>query len=202
MEKPIFFSTSMVRAILDNQKSQTRRIIKLKKEIQNPQFGFTTFTPKGSVSVRGIHKNGEYGESFIKMPYQKGDRLWVRETFWLNGSGMPRFKADFANPKEYGWKWKPSIFLKKEHARIWLEVTDIWVERLQDITEEDARSEGVYKFKDCEGYSKYALKKGKVHLFSVATARESYQTLWESINGKGSWALNPWIWVIEFKRIK
>jgi len=104
-------------------------------------------------------------------------------------------------------KWRPSIFMPKEACRIKLEITDIRVERVQDISEEDAKAEGVY-FYGWDDYHQTDYKnysyndKGMCDDWGVQTAKESYQTLWESINGRGSWEKNPWVWVIEFIRIK
>ena len=90
-ERPILFSTPMVQAILTGTKTQTRRLVKFgNKTIQNPEFGFTSFSPDGSISVRGYHMpSGEYGESFIKMPWQVGDLLWVREGFYRDQNEHP-----------------------------------------------------------------------------------------------------------------
>ena len=106
-----------------------------------------------------------------------------------------------------GYFKRPSIFMPKEACRIRLEITNIRVERLQDISEEDAKAEGVY-FYGWDDYHQTDYKnysyndKGMCDDWGVQTAKESYQTLWESINGRGSWEKNPWVWVIEFIRIR
>src|SRR3990167_812503 len=125
-QTPILFSTQMVQAIMELRKTQTRRIIKFKKKITNPVIGWTAFTNEGEFSVRGIHENGDYGESFFKMPYTKGVILWVRETFVKNTGELPTdlgfvYKAELGESeleysKELGVKWKPSIFMPKEAA--------------------------------------------------------------------------------------
>ena len=97
------------------------------------------------------------------------------------------------------WKWKPSIFMPKEACRLFLEVTDIRVERLQDISEEDAISEGIERLKP-DGdlsYKSYAVDYDAC-VFPIV----SYQTLWQKINGKESWDENPFVWVIEFKKLE
>ena len=149
--KPILFNTEMVRAILDGRKSCTRRIIKgfIPKDAQ---FGYTAFTPHGSISCRGVFENEGYGEKFFKLPYQIGDILYVRET-WHKGLERYIYRADYSDTekfyqggKEINMKWHPSIHMPKEAARIFLRVTNVRVERLQDITVEDALAEGMDKY--------------------------------------------------------
>jgi hypothetical protein len=168
--------------------------------------------------------------------YKLKDILWVKEMYyaygiWLkNGhtkSGKQKwrffdttltgFKYHYVeDPPEnvlpntvrekYGWFKRSSLFMPRKACRIKLEITDIRVERVQDISEEDAKAEGVYFYgwddyhqTDYKNYS-YS-DKGMCDDWGVQTAKESYQTLWESINGKGSWGKNPFVWVIKFKRL-
>lgn len=183
-ERPILFSGPMVRAILDGRKTQTRRIIK----------------GNGTWSVDS-EDDGKpwpgYGDEFgdwvrAKCPYgQPGDRLWVRETFGyafdcghfnhLHQNRQVLYKVGDTCVE----RWRPSIHMPRWASRINLEITGIRVERLQEISEEDAEAEG----------SDTCL--GEVPLF---TYTEAYQVLWESINGEGSWDANPFVWVVEFKR--
>jgi hypothetical protein len=169
-EKPIIFSTPMVRAILEGRKTQTRRVVK-------------------------PHE--------IKCPWQVGGLLWVRETFAVidntefDGDIYPEYKADKPDDKYPGdWpedeaknnsdapKWKPSIHMPKKYARIWLEITDIRVERLQDISDYDCAMEGIPLTSD-----------------DGSNYRPGFKLLWDQINGKKHpWASNPWVWVIGFKR--
>lgn len=149
--KPIRFNTFGVKAILDNRKTQTRRLIKgfIPKDAS---FGYTLFTPVGSISCRGMFNKG-YGEKFFKIPYQVGDILYVQET-WMNytpfnpfGKELPSyviFRADCSRLDELITrpKWRSSTTMPKEAARIFLKVTAVRVERLQDIMEEDAKAEG------------------------------------------------------------
>jgi hypothetical protein len=175
-EIPILFSTPMVKAILAGNKTQTRRIIK-------PQYS-------------------------IKEKYKIGDVLWVRETYRvINHSGHGSiyfYKADacFTDLNDKNIKWKPSIFMPKEACRIKLKITDIKVERLQDISEQDAIHEGI-EFK--EWNNGFVLNKGFKIYGCRATYDEnpivSYRSLWEQINGKDSWNINHWVWVIQFERI-
>lgn len=178
MEKPILFSTEMVRAILEGRKSQTRRVIK-------PQ-------PDGEIKANIPYEF--YGTKTERIftdtkaylaPCSVGDILWVRETWAKDDTYY--YKADGSCGSRCG-KWKPSIHMPKEAARIWLEVTDVRVERLQEITEEDARAEGALPTREERGYN---------------CCRDEFITLWDSINSKRGygWDTNPWVWVIEFERI-
>lgn len=167
--KPILFSTPMIISILGERKTATRRVIKGYVPDKS-EFGYTAFTPKGCISCRGMfEKDGVpvYGEKFFKLPYVKGDILWVRETWqhiypWLDNNtlgddGKYYYAADgepnISMTDDDGFslerfKWMPSIFMPREAARIFLRVTDVRVERLQDIAEEDAIAEGVSKMFD------------------------------------------------------
>ena len=165
--KPILFNTEMVRAILDGKKTCTRRIVKGAIP-DDAMWGYTMFTPKGCVSCRGVHAD-EYGEKFFRLPYQRGDILYVRETWCrygklddfdhvIDGTEKYYYLADGANPTPYNcflvqrngydeYKdtpvWHPSIHMPKEAARIWLEVTDVRVERLQNIDGKGCVKEGI-----------------------------------------------------------
>ena len=180
--KFILFNTEMVRAILDGRKTCTRRIVK--DDIpDDAMWGYTAFTPKGYISCRGIYADG-YGEGFYKLPYQPGDILYVRETFIQAAAHTFWYKADDNSWMPEGLHWKPSIHMPKEAARIWLKVTDVRVERLQDMTDDDAEAEG------CFDYTSTAL---------------GFPDVWESTIKKSDldrygWDANPWVWVIEFER--
>lgn len=191
--KPILFNTEMVRAILDGRKNCTRRIVKGFIP-NNAVWGYTAFTPKGCISCRGTFADG-YGEKIFKLPYQPGDILYVRET-WFKGLKRYMYRADYTdaekyyqNGKEVSIKWHPSIHMPKEAARIWLKVTDVRVERLQEITEVQAQTEG------CNSGL----------LTGACTARGQFEDLWNSTIKKSDldcygWNANPWVWVIEFER--
>lgn len=170
---PILFSTPMVQAILDERKTQTRRIVK--------------------EQILGIARPGEH-----KCPYgQPGDVLWVRETFQTWRLGYIH-KATWSTELPENIKWKPGIHMPKEACRLFLEIVSVRVERLQDISEQDAISEGVkstyvHLFQE-ERYKDYHLDVDGEFRNPVT----SFKTLWESINGEDSWESNPWVWVIEF----
>jgi hypothetical protein len=136
------------------------------------------------------------------------DRLWVRET-WTTYERLSTqeysylYKADFNHPTED--KWKPSIHMPRKACRILLEITDIRIERLQDISEEDAIAEGVESrigFAQMTWYKDYLTKVLNGDFLGFDSAIKSFQSLWDSINGKTyPWESNPWVWVIEFKRV-
>lgn len=201
--KPMLFNTEMVQAILDERKTCTRRLVKgyIPK---NAQFGYTAFTPFGTISCRGLFETPGrpgYGEKFFKLPYQPGDILYVRETWCalpvneaghMRGHSVYYYKAD-GDLRPEGWRgnWHPSIHMPKEAARIWLKVTNVRVERLQDITIEGIRKEG--------------LTSAAVHVGDVEIALEEWKILWDSTIKKqdrhiNSWDANPFVWVIEFEQ--
>lgn len=188
-ERPIIFSTEMVRAILEGRKTQTRRI-----------------------------KKGKFNYVDVECPYGKiGDRLWVRESFanTLLYDGNEKadyyYKADksegFHELRNRG-QWKPSIYMPREASRITLEITNIRVERLQSIGEIDAKQEGVKVPVSPDGKYLVALtgkyptcnyfKPEKKNYFQA-----EFASLWDSINAKKGfgWDKNPWVWVIEFTKI-
>lgn len=195
-EHPILFSTPMVQAILEGRKTQTRRILKPQPVgIMKPH----QLCDDGFFKKEHIGKwlwETESGESLKLCPYgQPGDILWVRETFLVEYSRHKEFyeyKADYSDTLAKEVVWKPSIFMPREAARILLRVIDIRVERLQDISEEDAIAEGV----SLPNYADQAIR--DVRYPDPSTI---YAELWESINGEGSWDANPWVWVVKFERI-
>lgn len=203
-EHPILFSTPMVQAILEGRKTMTRRIVKPQPNAIAPfEYGMPTEAYYGDWPHSGYAKE-------LKCPYgQPGDHLWVRETFQhtkiLNINPEDKnygyvYKADGQPWEDYeGWTWKPSIFMPREASRIDLLIKSIRVERLQDISDKDAINEGIEVIheSDYTVYKNYLLK---VKLGSVNPIK-SFRTLWQSINGPGSWEANPWVWVIEFERV-
>lgn len=193
-ERPILFSTEMIQANLEGRKTQTRREV---KGLALDWLGSNGFTPE----YVALAENA-------LCPYGKpGDLLWVKET-WANLNGdFPKadpfriFKADLINPNQHGpVTWKPSIHMPKEAARIWVMVEEIRVERLQDISEEDALAEGVMEFEDGT-FKNYYTKKGLRAEDGVECllAKGSFQSLWTSINGMDSWDANPWVWVVRYR---
>ena len=207
--KPILFNTEMVRAILDGRKTCTRILIKpqpYKKHIY--PLGFVTdSTEKKEVGCFGFAAN-EYGGSiqYVKPPYRyaPGDILYVRETWKKAPNGYYYYEDWQRNDIADVTKWKPSIHMPKEAARIWLKVTNVRVERLQDITPKGAESEGVGNlFYDDIGYGEKNY--GTEVDTEYGIAKEQFAWLWESTIKKSDldrygWDANPWVWVIEFER--
>lgn len=185
--KPILFNTEMVRATLDGRKDATRRIVKGFIP-DDAVWGYTAFTPKGYISCRGTFADG-YGEKFFKLPCEPGDILYVRETWKKAPNGYYYYEDWQRNDIADVTKWKPSIHMPKEAARIWLRVTDVRVERLQEMWASDASKEGIYFRKP-------------------TTADEmliAFAKLWNSTIKKADldcfgWDANPYVWVIEFDR--
>lgn len=200
-ERPILFNTEMVKAILDGRKACTRRVVKgyIPKDAE---FGYTTFTPKGAISCRGMFETGYpgYGEKFIKLPYRRGAILYVRETWseWTDGYLYKAWTEPFPQPGQFpGIKWKPSIHMPKAAARIWLKVTDVRVERLQEMDWKDALYEGIDMWPERDG------KTGE-YIFDE-NPLDYFIDLWDSTVKKSDierygWDANPWVWVIEFER--
>lgn len=212
-EKPILFSAPMVQAILAGRKTQTRRILKP--------------IPRLSESVDNCAKYlNEYSDFKDRYcPYGKpGDLLWVREThaptspeYLHKESKLPCiYKASIEKKysaetkkimNDMGWKWKPSIHMKKEYARIWLEVEEIKVNRLQDISSEDAVAEGILPL----AMSAMQLADSEQLYFDYTQPKQlfneglppfwSFNSLWCSINGGDSWETNPWVWKVKFKEL-
>lgn len=199
--KPILFSTEMVQAILAGRKTQTRRIIK-------PQPSYLPYTDstEGHENTLKTYINVGLSNGAITAKLKIGDILWVRETF------CP-FGYDFihkANPlaADLDVKWKPSLFMPKKAARIFLKVTNVRCEKLQDISEEDAIAEGIYAepgtVSGITWYQKF-IKESEARSDGLFTesAKECFQTLWQSINAKKHpWESNPWVWAYDFERIE
>src|SRR5690554_2083997 len=185
---PILFNTEMVQAILENRKKQTRRAN------NHPYFS------KEELLEHTLPE------------YQIGDVLWVRETFKAAireypGKNIPTekiflYKATYEPGIILGKiKWEPSIYMPREAARIFLEVTNVRLERLQDISEADAIAEGVRQHSDygSTGYVHYGRPD---EALTDIDAVWSFETLWESIKGKESWNKNPFVWVYDFARVE
>lgn len=194
--KPILFNTEMVRAILDGRKDATRRIVKGFIP-DDAVWGYTAFTPKGYISCRGTFADG-YGEKFFKLPCEPGDILYVRETWKKAPNGYYYFESWQRNDIADITKWKPSIHMPKEAARIWLKVTDVRVERLQSITEGGAKAEGAI---DNRGF----IHSPENEYDRIHTARENFIKIWNNTIKKFDidrygWNASPWVWVIEFER--
>jgi len=229
-ERPILFSAPMVRAILAGSKTQTRRVVKLREFQPSDTHGYDwTFRDK----AMRWHDYRAADLMARRCPYGKpGDSLWVRETLsvtrhWrqiayaADDATLYQANQSVGDPRaealidRYGTgnfeesRGVPSIHMPRWACRLVLEITEMRVERLQDISEADALAEGC-RWVGCNGdrefYSAYSPSPGvKIDVFNptgAPTAREAFANLWESINGAGSWDANPWVWAVSFKRIE
>jgi len=218
-EKPILFSTPMVKAILEGRKTQTRRIPRNYKDIISKHEDLHSIGVPEGTQVQPIQ------ELFMdKCPYKVGDTLWVREKWkavlcreaylcvaeFFDGERKKFFldrDSDKSNSfaSKVGKGWQPSIHMNREATRLFLEVKSVRLERLQDITDSDAIAEGIYEIRKngwfyCDPAGTKAPNCTLAH-----KPRQAFMWLWEQINYKRgyeySWIANPWVWVYEFKRI-
>ncbi|HCD3048237.1 TPA: hypothetical protein NBM42_004558 [Klebsiella variicola] len=205
-ERGMIFNAEMVRAILDGRKTQTRRPIKWK------QTRFTEIGEREDGSKWPWSEDAEHACDFWHpCPFgDVGDRIWVRETWAEAGASAPDLKLYRANYPEHvpsiyenvppaeEIRWTPSIHMPRTASRIQLEITDVRVERLNAISEEDARAEGII-----DGG---CLNCGEPEPCGCANpepdATDAFAYLWQSIYGQENWNANPWVWVISFKRVE
>jgi hypothetical protein len=204
-DHPIIFSSEMVRAILDGRKTQTRRVITEKDCWRNDlskKHNIVSLADaypvkdKSYLRVPFRHKDdpddipwSDEGSWRIDPLWQAGDRLWVRETQWRNGGWV----ADGPSPLRHDSKI-PSIFMKKIYARIFLEITNIRVERVQDISVADCLKEGISEYPKYSPIDEAGFVAHKI--------QDEFAELWDSLNAKRGygWDKNPWVWVIQFRR--
>jgi len=196
--KPILFSTPMVEAIEAGRKTQTRRLI-------NPQPNSSDVSRIGGTKNYSIFKPGDCFQ--IKPKFNIGEILWVREKWRKNDTptGFPyhHYADDTIYTDRDNEKWKPSLFMPKQACRLFLEVTDIKIEKLNTISPEDAEREGIEHLGG-DIWKDYMNKKCFPEFMqgSTFTRTSSFQSLWEKINGVESWQANPYVWVITFKVVE
>lgn len=201
--KPILFNTEMVRAILDGRKSCTRRICKDANDCTVPDMDFYDSDKRTYAVHNYVDKEQKDKLSIAERtcPICPGDILYVRETWCalpvnevghIRGHSTYYYRAD-GDLRPSGWrgKWRPSMHMPKEAARIWLKVTDVRVERLQEITIDGIRNEGISSM--------------AVHSGDMEIALKEWELLWNSTIKKSDldrygWDASPWVWVIEFDR--
>jgi hypothetical protein len=230
----ILFKPEMVRAILEGRKTQTRRGLPIHPTIDQSQLFEPSFDDDNSNLYFRMQVDGkDVLVKPIKCPWQVGDCLYVKETWWQyghwehvvphegtfegdtewkRGAGEIKFFTDYPTAPDITyaghikslWRKMSSLFLAQKDARIWLKVTNVRVERLLDISDDDAIAEGIISHKGVPGeypsepmYKEYTGLLGSKYVMSPT---RSYFSLWDSINGVGSHQLNPWVWVIEFER--
>lgn len=216
-ERPILYSTPMIRALLNGRKTQTRRVAKAPHD-----------------EPRSLH---DTAKTRFRCPYgQPGDRLWCRETWalvnadedgiddWVDRGPIPDalpwpswqvwYRAGYPwaydHSDDRGFRWRPSIHMPRWASRIILEITDVRVERLQEISEEDAVAEGAHEWLTSLDGRAYDLAEKAACQWSrridaeakALTAKGLFAALWENINGEGSWGLNPFVWVLAFRRLE
>jgi hypothetical protein len=226
-ESPIIFNTEMVRAITEGRKTQTRRVIKKQPDDTVDKIERAAILD-GTNRERFMYQNyGEERAEAISCPYgQKGDLIWVRESFAkVPSTAFPKSEGmDAGDGYHYhfraGWDrspipWKPSIHMPKNAARIWLRVKDVRIERVKGISDADALAEGIKFHKPVPGdggpifnnyapakpghFSNNTLWNAGIYHNHFHKAIDSFRSLWHSIIGPESWEENPWIWVIEFE---
>ena len=194
--KPIIFSTPMVQAILGGRKTQTRRIVKANI--------VDRFVLDDSGNILGSYTEGmpEVYPTIDDAPYQEGDILWVRETWNYSPNGYYCYKADTIPDDNHGnigsIPWRPSIHMPREAARLFLKVTSVKVERVQDITPKNIAAEGLPSFICHPEHEYYKNVCGDNWL-----GFEWFRELWDGINSKRGygWDTNPWVWVVAFEKI-
>jgi hypothetical protein len=207
-ERPILFNTPMVQAILSGQKTQTRRIVNKAPTTEiNHRLIALDNGWNWQVDQQGIvpTMHREIHNPMVCPFGQIGDRLWVRETFRLYDldecphadfpcgcprNGTPLYKA--SHDCGDGEKWKPSIHMPRSACRLILEITNIRIERLNDITSEDAKAEGF----------DYSTHPSAIQMGYAIGAKTNFRVTWEQIYGHNEWNKNPWVWVVEFKVIQ
>ena len=212
-ERPIFFAAPMVRALLDGSKTQTRRLVPTWQQPnhepspdfpdmawravaqRNRRWGFAVFGSNAEECAVALADSG-------CCPYGRpGDRLWVRETVADVGARLT-YRADIGDGAHCMVKrWTPSIHMPRWASRILLEIVSIHVERLQDISEPDCLAEGVRAIQHEGDGTYYHYEHTHADPGNWCDVDTAYQHLWENINGVGSWDANPWVWVVEFKRV-
>lgn len=191
IERGMIFNTEMVRALIDGRKTQTRRPVKFPVYDRNMGCELAGNELAGELAV-GNYSNSPFGKP--------GHRIWVRETFngfWVSeeeieeiqegiskAADLCDYKADYPDTSQPAEGWTPSIHMPRWASRITLEITAIRVERLRSMSQEDARAEGV------------------IAASGPVEAGLAFRELWDSIYGPESWQANPWVWVIEFKRVE
>ncbi|MGC6386534.1 hypothetical protein ACMV8I_02570 [Ewingella sp. S1.OA.A_B6] len=208
-ERPILFNAEMIQAILSGRKTQTRRVIKLPLIDKNMECELAGNELAGEV------KAGDYRNCLLGQP---GDQFWVREAFRVHSRATDVATLVYKASERNSWteqthrvpvsacdkpvspeRWTPSIHMPRWASRIQLEITNVGVQRLQDISSDDAVREGICQL---PASGRYCINPGDQYFGGAShSAKEVYSWLWESIYGEGSWQANTWVWVIEFKHL-
>lgn len=199
-ERGMIFNGEMVRAILDGRKTQTRRPIKWK------QTRFTEIGEREDGSKWPWSEDAEHACDFWHpCPFGAvGDRIWVRETWARYNIDQNSHDIAYRATTPADWpeegRWRPSIHMPRWASRILLEITNIGVQRIRSISQNDAAREGLMRL---PATGRYCINHGDQYFGGAShDAREVFSWLWQSIYGEESWKANPWVWVIEFKRVE
>jgi hypothetical protein len=216
-ETGILFTPENIRLVMDGRKGQTRRIAKWKERPENPGLNFNatslavghyfTGVPSSGFVLRSGGGSCWHDRTYpLHCPYGKvGDRLYIKEGV-ITHCSIPQligYYLDGCRVTEHWMARRTAMFMPKSMARTWLEITEVRVERLQDISEEDAIAEGIEPIHEGAKHlwRNYSTSMNEPGWFP--DPRRSYQSLWDSINKKKQpWSKNPWVWVISFLRIK
>lgn len=193
-ERPVIFNGEMVRAILAGRKTQTRRIMKPQPEPvpgKPGEYWWPSNVFETMLMMSDFQRVGFEGAAADASPFGRiGERLWVRETFGDCGVRLV-YRADADDGASCQVKrWTPSIHMPRSACRLLLEITDVRVERLKDISESDAEAEGIDFLRHIPDVDE------------TLSARQLFECLWVSIYGQESWDSNPWVWVVEFKQVQ
>lgn len=221
-ERPILMHARSINGILAGRKTQTRRIMSPQPMADGD--GYWTWNPRRNVRLP-FHENGDIGALKAWCPYgQKGDRLWIRETFYCDDFRFVQWKTnpelipELREALEYrathdcrNWEagcpckdysgcgsWGPSIHMPRWASRLSLEITDIRVELVRDISEEDCKAEGI----SSDDIDKYLDMVEAMEQVEPRPARDLFSVLWNDTNGDGAWERNDWVWVVGFRRLQ
>lgn len=199
--KKIMFNDrfGLTEAVIQGNKTVTRRIINPHKAITSEKIGYSALTPDNHIEIRGYHENGAYGSSFFKKPYKVGEIVAVAQSyetvFYDEHCALP---TD-TDPQCNGAGFKNKMFVKAEYMPHKIRITAVRSEKLQDITNEDCLREGIKIFEEinCFGFNNIDNEERSV----FQNIKTAYASLIDKINGKGTWERNPFVWRIEFELI-
>lgn len=202
--RPILFSTPMIRALLDGRKSMTRRVVKPQPDLRVTEILLRDDSMWGGFGRACLPAPSPQWNVWRPMPFDVGNLLYVKETF-AHVANFPPTVRYYATDDVHELRKKiPSIYMPRWASRLTLELTDVRVERLQDMegqhpSESDAIAEGVNKIHHGDGAYYYSAFRNDPHPKNWCDPTDAFRELWEKLNGNGSWDLNPWVWVLSFK---
>lgn len=213
-ERPILMTPENAQKCFDGTKTQTRRLNGLEEVNACKHWDYPQMQARGVAVFLDSSQANPYNNALdVKCPYGVvGDRLWVREAWAWPGEESYLYKGSPADaglveewkkdPNCCQVKWSPSIHMPRWACRTVAEITEVRVERLQDISEEDVIAEGVKRIAHGRNGDYYSAFRDEPHHDNWIDPVDAYKELWESINGKGSWERNDWVWVVSFKKVR